>query len=62
LKVVIDPALASCGLLLLPKSTLGLRIDVGLNRDQLALGRGKVEQEKEEGSEKKAPHVTASEG
>jgi hypothetical protein len=60
LKVVIDPALASCGLLLLPKATLGLRIDVGLNRDQLALGRDKVEQEKEEGSEKKAPHVTAS--
>jgi hypothetical protein len=62
LKVVLDPALAPCGLRLLPKATLGLRIDVGLNWNQLRLDWGKVKQEKEEGCEMKAPHVTASEG
>jgi hypothetical protein len=33
LKVIVDPALAPCGLRLFPKATLGLRIDVGLNRN-----------------------------
>jgi hypothetical protein len=54
--------LSACVLRLLPKATLGLRIDVGLNRNQLRLDWSKVEQEKYEGSEKKAPHVTALEG